>query len=50
MLPPLLLLLAGAAVASGDGCTVGCPLTLAAYYFSAQDNLSFVASLFGYPD
>jgi chitin elicitor receptor kinase 1 len=50
MFPPLLLLVASAAVASADGCTVGCPLALAAYYISAQDNLSFIASLFGYPD
>ncbi|XP_062199679.1 lysM domain receptor-like kinase 10 isoform X2 [Phragmites australis] len=48
---PLLLLVAGAAstaAASGDGCRVGCPLALAAYYFSADSNLTFIASLFGF--
>ncbi|GJN38508.1 hypothetical protein PR202_gb27557 [Eleusine coracana subsp. coracana] len=53
MLPPLLLLVAAAvapAQASGDGCSVGCPLALAAYYFSAESNLSFIASLFGIRD
>ncbi|KAL6601251.1 hypothetical protein ACP70R_044471 [Stipagrostis hirtigluma subsp. patula] len=51
MLP--LLLLAGAAAtaaAVGDGCRVGCPLALAAYYFSGDSNLTFIASLFGIPD
>ncbi|ONM56279.1 Chitin elicitor receptor kinase 1 [Zea mays] len=53
MLPLLLALLTGAAPtvsASGDGCRVGCPLALAAYYFSAESNLSFIASLFGIAD
>ncbi|KAL6656310.1 hypothetical protein ACP70R_007136 [Stipagrostis hirtigluma subsp. patula] len=53
MLP--LLLLAGAAAtataaAAGDSCRVGCPLALAAYYFSGDSNLTFIASLFGIPD
>ncbi|XP_012698791.1 lysM domain receptor-like kinase 10 isoform X1 [Setaria italica] len=50
---PLLLLVAGAAstaAASGDGCRVGCPLALAAYYFTAESNLTFIASLFNFPD
>ncbi|KAL6845939.1 hypothetical protein ACP4OV_023387 [Aristida adscensionis] len=56
MLPLLpLLLIAGAAAAAeaaGDGCRVGCPLALAAYYFSGDANLTltFIASLFGIPD
>ncbi|KAG8057362.1 hypothetical protein GUJ93_ZPchr0002g26594 [Zizania palustris] len=36
--------------ASGDGCRAGCQLSLAAYYFSGDSNLSFVASLFGMAD
>ncbi|XP_066399745.1 lysM domain receptor-like kinase 10 [Miscanthus floridulus] len=53
MLPLLLVLLTGAAPtvsASGDGCRVGCPLSLAAYYFSDESNLTFIASLFGIAD
>ncbi|WVZ65510.1 hypothetical protein U9M48_014860 [Paspalum notatum var. saurae] len=55
MLPLILLLVAGGgasstAEASGDGCRVGCPLALASYYFSAESNLTFIASLFNFPD
>ncbi|XP_021310111.1 chitin elicitor receptor kinase 1 isoform X2 [Sorghum bicolor] len=53
MLPLLLVLLTGATPAvsaSGDGCRAGCPLALAAYYFSAESNLTFIASLFGIAD
>jgi len=53
MLPLLLVLLTGAAPtvsASGDGCRVGCPLALAAYYFSDESNLTFIASIFGIAD
>lgn len=57
MLPLLLLLVAAAATAAaparasgGEGCRAGCPLALAAYYFSAESNLSFIASLFGIHD
>ncbi|TVU08792.1 hypothetical protein EJB05_42205, partial [Eragrostis curvula] len=51
---PFLLLVAGAASAppasASEGCRVGCPLALAAYYFSAESNLTFIASLFGFPN
>ncbi|CAL5087414.1 unnamed protein product [Urochloa decumbens] len=49
---PLLLAATAAstAAASGDGCSAGCPLALAAYYFTAESNLSFIASLFNLPD
>ncbi|CAN6196576.1 unnamed protein product [Urochloa humidicola] len=52
MLPLLLLVTAAAstAAASGDGCRDGCPLALAAYYFTAESNLSFIASIFNLPD
>ncbi|CAL5063457.1 unnamed protein product [Urochloa decumbens] len=54
MLPLLPLLLAATAAstaaASGEGCRAGCPLALAAYYFTAESNLSFIASLFNLPD
>ncbi|KAF0914392.1 hypothetical protein E2562_028484 [Oryza meyeriana var. granulata] len=41
---------AAAVAASGDGCRAGCPLALAAYYFSPESNLTFIASLFGIGD
>ncbi|CAL5073406.1 unnamed protein product [Urochloa decumbens] len=54
MLPLLPLLLAATAAstaaASGEGCRAVCPLALAAYYFTAESNLSFIASLFNLPD
>ncbi|CAO2178781.1 unnamed protein product [Urochloa humidicola] len=54
VLVPLLLLLVEAATstvsASGGGCRIGCPLALAAYYFSPVSNLTFIASLFGIAD
>ncbi|CAO2162184.1 unnamed protein product [Urochloa humidicola] len=46
---PLILLAAAAtstAAASGDCC----PLALVAYYFTAESNLNFIASLFTLPD
>uniref|UniRef100_J3MZ40 LYK3/RLK10-like LysM domain-containing protein n=1 Tax=Oryza brachyantha TaxID=4533 RepID=J3MZ40_ORYBR len=49
----LLVLLVGgcaAAASSGDGCRAGCPLALAAYYFSEWSNLTFIASIFGIGD
>nr|CAB3457558.1 unnamed protein product [Digitaria exilis] len=53
MIHLLIFLVAGAAsaaTASGDGCHDGCSLALAAYYFSGESNLTFIASLFNFPD
>ncbi|GJN04086.1 hypothetical protein PR202_ga21603 [Eleusine coracana subsp. coracana] len=51
--PLHLLLLAAsawAAAASGDGCSVGCDLALASYPISQDQNLTYIASLFGIRD
>uniref|UniRef100_A0A0E0EH21 non-specific serine/threonine protein kinase n=1 Tax=Oryza meridionalis TaxID=40149 RepID=A0A0E0EH21_9ORYZ len=37
---------AAAVAASGDGCRAGCPLAIAAYYFSEGSNLTFIATIF----
>uniref|UniRef100_A0A0E0M386 non-specific serine/threonine protein kinase n=1 Tax=Oryza punctata TaxID=4537 RepID=A0A0E0M386_ORYPU len=38
---------AAAVAAAGDGCRAGCPLAIAAYYFSEGSNLTFIATIFG---
>ncbi|CAN6174957.1 unnamed protein product, partial [Urochloa humidicola] len=43
-------LLAAAAVSTAAACGDGCPLAVAAYYFTAESNLTFIASLFNLPD
>ncbi|WVZ69197.1 hypothetical protein U9M48_018021 [Paspalum notatum var. saurae] len=36
-----------AATAAGDGCTTGCDLALGAYYVQPNENLTYIATLFG---
>nr|BAK00795.1 predicted protein [Hordeum vulgare subsp. vulgare] len=51
----LLLLLAAAAgpktaAAVGDGCSRGCDLALASYYIAPNQNVTYIASLFGFSE
>ncbi|KAJ1284897.1 hypothetical protein BS78_03G240300 [Paspalum vaginatum] len=39
-----------AAAAAGDGCTTGCDLALGAYYVQENQNLTYIAALFGITD
>nr|CAB3478009.1 unnamed protein product [Digitaria exilis] len=46
----LLAAVASAATAAGDGCRTGCDLALGSYYIAPNQNLSYIASLFGISD
>ncbi|KAE8772759.1 chitin elicitor receptor kinase 1 [Hordeum vulgare] len=46
----LLLLAAAAATAARDGCTSGCDLALGSYYVASNQNVTYIAQLFGFSD
>ncbi|XBI09687.1 hypothetical protein VPH35_137185 [Triticum aestivum] len=55
LLPLLLLFLAAAAgpnaaTAARDGCTSGCDHALGSYYVASNQNVTYIASLFGFSD
>ncbi|KAF7101272.1 hypothetical protein CFC21_102651 [Triticum aestivum] len=55
LLPLFLLLLAAAAgpntvTAAGDGCSRGCDHALGSYYVASNQNVTYIANLFGFSD
>jgi chitin elicitor receptor kinase 1 len=51
LLPLLLLILAAAAAtAARDGCSQGCDLALGSYHVASNQNVTYIASLFGFSD